>query len=47
MHDYPDVFKGYYSEGDLGLQLVFPSRKDVHEMFMKKLDQRALSLENN
>ena len=35
MHDYPNVFKAYYSEGNYGLQIVFPSSDEVHNKLIK------------
>ena len=45
LHDYSDVFKAYFFDGDFGLQLVFPSSSDVHDQFITKLDNRTISSE--
>ena len=45
MHDYEDVFKAYYDEGESGLKLIAPSSKIVHEKITERLDRRTISSE--
>lgn len=46
LRDYDNVFKAYYEDGQYGRNVVFPSSKEVRDMFSAKMNRRTFGSED-
>ena len=46
LRGYDNVFKAYYEDGKFGRNVVFPSSKEVHDMFSNKMNRRTFGSED-